>query len=221
MKNYLLKYNESAVIDLVFYNPVDQSFQTSITWASGDIKVVKDGVDAGNSTNTPAIVSGRKVWRLTLTASELSAKTVTIEFVNAGIVSDSVTIQTFGNASASIVNIPATIAVGAIAVDAIGSPQLAANTLTSDKVAAGFLKAGSIASGELNNIADGVLKRDFSAITGESARCLLQALRLSRNKFTIVGTTLTVYKEDDITPAWTAQISTNASAEPIVGSDPA
>src|SRR6266849_4014368 len=44
--------------------------------------------------------------------------------------------------------------------------------------------------------ADALLKRDMSAVTGESARSPLNALRWLRNKWTIVTGTLTVYKED-------------------------
>jgi len=190
LKNYVLKYNESATIDLVFYNPETQAFQGTITWASGDVKVIKDGVDAGNSTNTPTLVTGRKTWRLTLTASELSAKTITIEFTNSVIVSDSVTIQTFGT-SGSIVSIPATLASGAINSD------------------------------ELNNIADALLKRDWTGLTGEGARSVLNALRAIRNKTSVSGDTLTVTKENDSTTAWTAVLTTDALAEPVVSIDPA
>lgn len=69
--------------------------------------------------------------------------------------------------------------------------------------------------------ADALLKRDFSSVTGEAARSMLNALRFLRNKWSISGTTLTVTKEDDTTAAWTATVTTNASAEPVVGNDPA
>ena len=189
MKNYLLKYNESATIDLVFYNPETQAFQNTITWASGDIKVIKDGVDAGNATNNPTLVTGRNVWRIVLTASELSAKTISVEFVNTAIVSDTVTIQTFG-ASGSIVSIPATLASGAIHAD------------------------------ELNNIADALLKRDWTGLTGEANRSVLNALRALRNKTSVTGDTLTVTKENDSTTAWTATLITDSLAEPVVSIDP-
>lgn len=69
--------------------------------------------------------------------------------------------------------------------------------------------------------ADALLKRDMSAVTGEAARSPLNAFRFLRNLWTVVGTTLTVKKEDDTTTAWTATVTTNASADPITGSDPA
>jgi hypothetical protein len=74
-----------------------------------------------------------------------------------------------------------------------------------------------------NVIADAILKRDWTAVTGEAARSLLNALRLLRNKWSIDPTTgvLTVYKEDDTTAAWTAQLSTSSAASPVTTSDPA
>lgn len=70
-------------------------------------------------------------------------------------------------------------------------------------------------------IADELLKRDFSAVTGEAARSALNALRFLRNKWSISATTLTVTEEDDSTPAWTATVTTDAGADPVTGNDPA
>ena len=72
-----------------------------------------------------------------------------------------------------------------------------------------------------NQIADALLKRDWNSVSGESARSVLNALRLLRNKVSESGGTLTVTKEDDATSAWTAVVTTNASADPITAIDPA
>lgn len=69
--------------------------------------------------------------------------------------------------------------------------------------------------------ADALLKRDMSAVTGEAARSPLNAFRFLRNKWGIVGNTLTVTKEDDTTSAWTATVTAAPGADPISGSDPA
>ena len=69
--------------------------------------------------------------------------------------------------------------------------------------------------------ADALLNRDMSAVTVSNARSPINALRFLRNKYEVVGTTLTVYEEDDTTSAWTASLTANASADPITGSDPA
>lgn len=97
----------------------------------------------------------------------------------------------------------AVITANAIAPDAIGASELAASAVT--------------------EIADGILDRDMSigADTGsEIIRTVRQALRALRNRFSISSTTRTVYKEDDMTPAWTSTLQTDAAAEPIVGDDP-
>lgn len=80
--------------------------------------------------------------------------------------------------------------------------------------------AMTLTSGERTNIADEVLTRDWSEVNGEASRSLLNAGRFQRNKFTIVGDTLTVYKEDDVTVAWTATI-TKTPGDPVSASDPA
>lgn len=78
-----------------------------------------------------------------------------------------------------------------------------------------------ISSTTANQIADALLNRDMSAVSDTNARTPLNALRFLRNKYSISGTTLTVTKEDDATSAWTSVLTTNASADPVTGSDPA
>lgn len=80
---------------------------------------------------------------------------------------------------------------------------------------------GGIEATGLNAIADAVLKRDWTLVTGVPSRSLLNALRFLRNKWSVSGTTLTVTEEDDATTAWTATLSTDAAADPVTGSDPA
>lgn len=66
----------------------------------------------------------------------------------------------------------------------------------------------------------GMWKMDMSAMSGEAARSPLNALRFLRNKWTTVAGTLTVTKEDDATTAWTSTLTEDATAAPIIGSDP-
>jgi hypothetical protein len=65
------------------------------------------------------------------------------------------------------------------------------------------------------------LKRDWTGITGEASRSVLNALRGIRNKWSISGATRTVFKEDDSTSAWTSALTTSGSAEPVTAEDPA
>lgn len=79
----------------------------------------------------------------------------------------------------------------------------------------------AISSATANEIADAILKRDWSEVSGESARSALNALRAIRNKVSVASGTMTVTKEDDSTSAWTAAVTSNASADPITEVDPA
>jgi hypothetical protein len=69
-------------------------------------------------------------------------------------------------------------------------------------------------------IADALLNRDMSAGADTNARSPRNALRFLRNKWTVAAGTLTVTKEDDTTSAWTAAVSSDPLADPIIGSDP-
>lgn len=62
-------------------------------------------------------------------------------------------------------------------------------------------------------IVDQMFKRDLSAITGEALYSLINALRAARNKWTIVGTTLTYYEEDGTTVAFSGTITVNGTGE--------
>lgn len=86
-------------------------------------------------------------------------------------------------------------------------------------VGTGTINWGGSAVAVPNDLADAILKRDMSAVTGESARSLLNAIRKLMNKWSISGSTLTVYKEDDATSAYTQSIGTTAGADPITSLD--
>jgi hypothetical protein len=100
-----------------------------------------------------------------------------------------------------------------------------------DLDAAGVRAAVGLASADLDTQlgavptatenADALLNRDMSAVSDSNARTPLNALRFLRNKWSVSGVTLTVTKEDDTTSAWEATLSADASANPVVGSDPA
>lgn len=69
-----------------------------------------------------------------------------------------------------------------------------------------------------NENADALLKRDWTAITGEASRSVLNALRFIRNKFstTAHANKVTIYKEDDTSEAYQKDVTTDATADPIV-----
>lgn len=68
-------------------------------------------------------------------------------------------------------------------------------------------------------IADTLLGRRISG-GASTGRTVSQALATIRNKVDISGNTLTVYDVDDVTPLYTATITSSSAANPITGIDP-
>jgi len=83
------------------------------------------------------------------------------------------------------------------------------------------LDAAITALGTPTVVADAILNRDMATGTDSGGRTVRNALRVLRNKTAASAGTLTVTKEDDSTPAWTAALTTDAGAVPIVTIDPA
>lgn len=84
--------------------------------------------------------------------------------------------------------------------------------------------AMTLTSGERTSVADALLNRDMSVGTDSGSttvRTVRQALRLLRNRWVSSGGTLTSYKEDDATPSWTAVLTGDAAATPVIESNPA
>jgi hypothetical protein len=75
----------------------------------------------------------------------------------------------------------------------------------------------TLSASDFNSIADAVLKRDWTLISGEAAYSLLNAARMLRDKWNTTAATLTVYKEDGSTVAWTRTLTTDPAAQPIIG----
>lgn len=73
-------------------------------------------------------------------------------------------------------------------------------------------------------IADGILRRKLDSSGDgngtQEERTVLTALQVLRNASAIVGSTLTVYKENDTTAAWTAAVASSAGMNPLTGIDP-
>lgn len=81
------------------------------------------------------------------------------------------------------------------------------------------LDALAVEAGGAAEIVDKLLGRNLAA-GSDGGRTVQDALRALRNKWSIAAGTLTVYKEDDSTSAWTATVST-AAGDPIDSVDPA
>lgn len=101
--------------------------------------------------------------------------------------------------------------------------ELQPAVISSGDFAAGAIDANALATDAVTEIADGVLARDIGSGSNAGAlneRTVRSALRALRNKSAIVGSTLTVCTEDDTATAWTATVSSSASADPVTGIDP-
>jgi hypothetical protein len=67
-------------------------------------------------------------------------------------------------------------------------------------------------------IADAILVRDWTLVSGEAGESVLNALRSIRNKWTLdLAGNLTVYKENGTTVAWTRTVTTDANSIPVTG----
>lgn len=102
--------------------------------------------------------------------------------------------------------------------------QLQANVITAAGINTGAINANALATDAVTEIADGILARDIgsgsNALTMLDERTVRSALRALRNKSSIATSTLTVTTENDTTTAWTASVSSSASADPVTGIDP-
>lgn len=78
--------------------------------------------------------------------------------------------------------------------------------------------SGPLDASEREAIGLAQLKMNLVGITGEAAYSFLNAIRYLRN-WAVSGSTLTVYKEDGTTPAWTASLNTSALADPVISFD--
>jgi len=166
----------------------------AITTSSGAVSTVTTTATATNLTNLPTIPAN---W---LTAAGTAADFTTE--IQAGIATQASVDTIDGIVYAILVDtttdIPAQIA--------------ALNNLSSADVTAAVPTA--------TQNADALLNRDMAAVSDTNARSPLNALRFLRNKFSSAAGVLTVTKENDSTTAWTATLTSDAAAEPIVGIDP-
>lgn len=104
---------------------------------------------------------------------------------------------------------------------AVNAAQIADEAINNLSFAADAIDAAAFATDAANEIADALLKRDWTSVAGEAPRSVLNALRLLRNKWSIAAGTLTVTEEDDATTAWTSALSDDAGANNVTASDPA
>jgi hypothetical protein len=104
-------------------------------------------------------------------------------------------------------------------VDALGAASITFSG-SGTATAIGHMEGNISPFSELSpeSLADAILRRNLAG-GSDGGRTVRDALRVGRNRVSIVGSTLTVYEEDDTTVAWTAALSTGPR-DPLSQVDP-
>lgn len=219
--------------------PIYDNTGALVSGAAGlDSEVSIDGGTFTDCTNEATeIATSSGIYYLDLTAGEMNGDTIAI-LVKTSTTDAKTTVLIFYpvvttavQLGVNVVSMAAnTMTASALATDAVTEIQnglATASALTTvdtvvDAIQAKTdnLPASPAATGDIPTAtenADALLKRDMSAVTGEATRSPLNALRFVRNGFSITGTTLTVLKEDDLTAAYTRDLTVDPTAQPITG----
>lgn len=159
------------------------------------------------------------VWNALVSAYDATSANTTATMAKAILKSD----QTSKNGDVTMYSISGTngidVDIHRIANDATAATNLK-NALNGTGGVTISATLDALSSTERNAISDALLARNIAG-GSSTGRLVKDALRALRNKSAIVGTTLTVYAEDDTTAAWTATVSSSATADPVTGIDPA
>jgi hypothetical protein len=206
----------------VHANEITNGLITAAAIADGAIDAA---TFAAGAINAAAIADGA-IDAATFAAGAINAAAIAADAIGASeLAADAVTeIQSGLATAAALATVAGYIDTEVAAVLAAVDTEVAAilaDTGTDGVVVAAASKSGyALTAAEHTSIADALLTRDWASVTGEAARSVLNALRFLRNKVSISGTTMTVTEEDDTTEAWSATVTTDASAEPVTGVDP-
>jgi hypothetical protein len=109
----------------------------------------------------------------------------------------------------------------AIATGGISNLSFAAGAIDAASIAANAIGASELAQDAAQEIADELLNRNIAGGGSGNTRNVRNTLRAIRNLVSESGGTLTIYQEDDTTPAWTAAVTRTAATNPITSVDPA
>ncbi len=228
--------NQSIIIQFTAWDTANNAGKTGDS-ANFTLKLIQDGT-AATPTNSPSEVDATNcpgVYKITLTNDEMNYSTVTLagKSSSTGIVIIPVHIVTEqGNLATIAGYIDSVESTGVVLAATQGNypPAKAgdAMTLTSAYDAAKTAAAAGAkmdivdapnATG-LAAIADAFLKRDWTSVTGEATRSVLNALRPLLNKWTSASGAggYVVKKEDDSTTAWTGTLTVDENGN-ISGMD--
>lgn len=117
----LAKYATATTIYFSMIKAGSNDLAQTADWtpATGDTKVSIDGATLANTTNNPAIVAGTNgvLWSLALTTGELTGADIRVQIVDSAtkaVEDQSLTVYTYGNASAKFVSDFSVAALGAL-----------------------------------------------------------------------------------------------------------
>lgn len=79
-QKYLRKYNEATTIDFVLFEPDGVDIEDAASFASGDLKIMKDEAAEANTSNLPT--DEGQGYSLALTATEMQAARIVIYIVD-------------------------------------------------------------------------------------------------------------------------------------------
>lgn len=200
---FLIELNEATAagrrIPVALVDDTDgKTPETGVTISAGDMKVSKNGAAEANHGGTLTELAGGDYYYEASSGEVDTLGYLTGRIVKAGI-------RTFRMAAQVVAVDPRGANLGLTNLDAAVSSRLAT--------------AGYTAPPTAVQNADALLGRNLAG-GSDGGRTVKDALRASRNRRIIAAGTLTVYAEDDATPAWTAAVTTNAG-NPISEIDPA
>jgi hypothetical protein len=140
--------------------------------------------------------------------------------ITAGTVTTATNVTTVNGLAANV------ITATSIQADAITAAKIADGAIDAATFAAGAVDAAALSADAGAELADALLNRNMATGTdsgSDTVRTVRQALRILRNMVDLQTTpgTMDVKKEDDSTSSWTAVLTTDAAAEPIVKTNPA
>lgn len=234
----LRKYATGDSVYFPMIKAGSQDFAQGGDWTpvAADTKV---SIDGGAFANTDAVPvhEGQGIWSLALTAGELTGKVIVIGIVDAAtkaVEDQAILIATYGNASASIVTLPADItqwltaapnalvsgrvdvSAGAIAANVVTAAAIAANALTAAKIATNAIGASQLAADAALEIADAILQRDMDQVEASApvhslTVAILKAVSRVRDNAGVEET----YETDGVTIIGQRTLTTDPTSQPI------
>jgi hypothetical protein len=225
--------------------PIYDNTGSLVSGAAGlDSEVSIDGAAFSDCTNEATEIGSSGIYTLDLTAGELNGDTIAI-LVKTSTTDAKTTVlvlypivTTAAQLGTNVVSMAAnTLTASALATDAVTEIQSGLATAADLATATGYidtevaaikaktdnLPAAPAATGDIPTAvqnADALLGRNIDG-GGSGTRTVEEALAFLRNRWAVSAGTLTVYDTDDTTPLWTGAITADATAQPIVGNNPA